>query len=155
MFEDLEISGASAQPAPHHHSEAVAASGIRATKVRRKILIVEDELWSALDMEWVIAKLGHDTVGTAASTESALRMAERFAPSLILMDIRLAYNGDGITAATEIRQRFNIPSIFVSAHADAKTRERARSALAADFIEKPFTPETLAVAIQNALGIED
>lgn len=115
------------------------------------ILIVDDELWAALDMEWVVRKLRHEVVGPAATAEEAIELAERMRPDLVLMDIRLANHSDGVSAAVEIRQRFDIPSLFVSAHVDPITRERATAARPSGFIEKPFTPEALALAIENAL----
>ena len=116
-----------------------------------KILIVDDEMWSALDMEWVVRQLGHEVVGPAATSEAALALAGEHRPDLTLMDISLANRGDGIATAIEIRGRYDIPSIFVSGHADTLTRRRALSARPAGFIEKPFTPEALAQAIETAL----
>ena len=69
----------------------------------------------------------------------------------MLMDIRLAENSDGVAAAIEIRQRFEIPSLFVSAHGDPISRNRAAAARPLGFIEKPFSPESLSVAIESAL----
>jgi two-component system, response regulator PdtaR len=116
-----------------------------------QILIVDDELWAALDMEWVVRKLRHEVVGPAATAEEAIKLAETARPDLVLMDIRLANDSDGVAAAVEIRQRFDIPSLFVSAHGDPVTRERAIAARPSGFIEKPFTPESLAIAIEAAL----
>ena len=116
------------------------------------ILVVEDELWAALDMEWVVRKLGHDVVGPAATADDAIRLAEAELPDLVLMDIRLANDSDGVTAAIEIRRRFGIASLFVSAHGELATRQRAQAAEPAGFIEKPFAPETLATAIEKALA---
>lgn len=115
------------------------------------ILIVDDELWAALDMEWVVRKLRHEVIGPAATAEEAIELAEAARPDLVLMDIRLANDSDGVAAAVEIRQRFDIPSLFVSAHGDPTTRKRAIAARPSGFIEKPFTPESLAVAIEAAL----
>lgn len=117
----------------------------------QKILVVDDELWAALDMEWVVRKLGHEVIGPAATAEEAIRLAAEFAPDLALMDIRLAGGSDGIEAAGVLRERFDIPCIFVSAHGDLATRSRAASAEPCSFIEKPFTPEALAAAIEAAL----
>ncbi len=119
------------------------------------ILIVDDELWAALDMEWVVRKLRHEVVGPAATAEEAIELAETARPDLVLMDIRLADDSDGVAAAVEIRQRFDIPSLFVSAHGDPTTRKRAIAASPAGFIEKPFTPESLALAIEAALKPSD
>jgi DNA-binding NarL/FixJ family response regulator len=116
-----------------------------------QILIVDDELWAALDMEWVVRKLRHEVVGPAATAEEAIELAESARPDLVLMDIRLADDSDGVAAAVEIRQRFDIPSLFVSAHGDQTTRKRAIAARPSGFIEKPFTPEALSLAIEAAL----
>ena len=97
------------------------------------ILVVEDELWAALDMEWVVRKLGHEVIGPAATAEEAIRLAEAEMPDLVLMDIRLANGSDGVTAAIEIRRRFGITSLFVSAHGELATRQRAEAAEPAGF----------------------
>ena len=117
----------------------------------KKILIVDDELWAALDMEWVVQTLGYEVVGPASTAEKAIELAGRERPDLVLMDIRLAENSDGVAAAIEIRQRFEIPSLFVSAHGDPISRNRAAAARPLGFIEKPFSPESLSVAIESAL----
>jgi two-component system, response regulator PdtaR len=119
---------------------------------RQKILIVDDELWAALDMEWVVQRLGHEVVGPAATAEKAIELAGKVRPNLVLMDIRLANDSDGVAAAIEIRQRFDIPSLFVSAHGDPIMRNRAVVARPLGFIEKPFSPESLALAIEAALN---
>ena len=127
--------------------------GLRASlSARQKILIVDDELWAALDMEWVVQTLGHEVVGPAATAEMAIELAGRVRPNLVLMDIRLANNSDGVAAAIEIRQRFDIPSLFVSAHGDPIMRSRAEAARPLGFIEKPFSPESLELAIEAALN---
>jgi two-component system, response regulator PdtaR len=118
----------------------------------QKILIVDDELWAALDMEWVVQTLGHEVVGPATTAEKAIELAGRARPNLVLMDIRLADNSDGVAAAIEIRQRFDIPSLFVSAHGDPISRNRAAAAQPLGFIEKPFSPESLSRAIEAALN---
>jgi DNA-binding NarL/FixJ family response regulator len=122
------------------------------SSARQKILIVDDELWAALDMEWVVQTLGHEVVGPAATAEKAIELAGRVRPNLVLMDIRLANDSDGVAAAIEIRERFDIPSLFVSAHGDPMMRSRAAAAHPLGFIEKPFTPESLALAIEAALN---
>jgi two-component system, response regulator PdtaR len=119
---------------------------------KQKILIVDDELWAALDMEWVVQTLGHEVVGPVATADKAIEVAGTMRPNLVLMDIRLANNGDGVAAAIEIRERFDIPSLFVSAHSDPITRHRAAAARPLGFIEKPFTPESLARTIEVALN---
>jgi two-component system, response regulator PdtaR len=114
--------------------EAGSERGLRRTPLaKQKILIVDDELWAALDMEWVVQTLGHEVVGPAATADKAIELAGTMRPNLVLMDIRLANNGDGVAAAIEIRERFDIPSLFVSAHGDPMTRQ----ALAAQLVPAP------------------
>jgi DNA-binding NarL/FixJ family response regulator len=103
-------------------------------------------------MEWVVQTLGHEVVGPAATAEKAIELAGRARPNLVLMYIRLANNSDGVAAAIEIRERFDIPSLFVSAHSDPMMRSRAAAARPLGFIEKPFSPESLARAIEVALN---
>jgi two-component system, response regulator PdtaR len=117
-----------------------------------KVLVVDDELWALLDMEWVVRKLGLDVVGSAATAIEAIRIAEQLRPDLVLMDVRLGDDSDGVVAATIIRERFAIPSLFVTAHGDLATRMRAEAAHPAGFIEKPFAPDSLARAITEALS---
>jgi DNA-binding NarL/FixJ family response regulator len=91
-------------------------------------------------------------VGPAATAEGAIELARKVRPNLVLMDIRLANDSDGVEAAIEIRERFDIPSLFVSAHGDPIMRNRAAAARPAGFIEKPFSPESLTLAIEAALN---
>ena len=74
------------------------------TRGSYNILIVDDELWAALDMEWVVRRLHHEVVGPVATAEEAINLAERARPDLVLMDIRLANDSDGVAAAIEIRR---------------------------------------------------
>lgn len=137
---------------PNSLASAAVRGRTKAPPAGLHILVVEDELWAALDMEWVVRKLGHEVVGPAATADEAIRLAESEMPHLALMDIRLANDTDGVTAAIEIRRRFGIASLFVSAHGELATRQRAEAAEPAGFIEKPFAPETLAAAIEKALS---
>lgn len=73
-----------------------------------KILIVEDEFFIALDTEEQAKILGHTVVGTAVNADEAVKIAGETNPDIVLMDIRLSGDRDGIAAATEIRKRFGI-----------------------------------------------
>ena len=94
----------------------------------------------------------HRLIWREGRLREAIELAGRVRPNLVLMDIRLANNSDGVAAAIEIRQRFDIPSLFVSAHDDPIMRSRAEAAHPLGFIEKPFSPESLALAIEAALN---
>jgi CheY-like chemotaxis protein len=112
-----------------------------------RILIVEDELFVALDLHAMLEANGHDIVGIAVAAEEAVALAARELPDLVLMDIRLAGARDGVEAAREIRDRFDIPSLFVTATTDQQTRQRAATTRPLGFLEKPFTEQRLRTAL--------
>src|SRR5690349_7826279 len=101
-----------------------------------RILIVEDEFFIALDAESQVAALGHAVVGVAASADEAIRIAGEQRPDVVLMDIRLAGPRDGMEAAREIRSRYNIDSIFVTANTDPSTLTQAKAITSIGVIEK-------------------
>ena len=117
----------------------------------RRILIVEDEMFVAMDIEAAIIKAGHKVVGFAGTAERAVMLADEMRPDLILMDIRLPGDRDGVDAAIEIRQRFDIPSLLISAHANAETHARAEPARTLGFIAKPFDHALLALALNGGM----
>jgi DNA-binding NarL/FixJ family response regulator len=116
-----------------------------------RILIVEDEMFVAMDIELVVEKAGHQVVGFAGTADRAVALADELHPDLVLMDIRLRGERDGIDAAIEIRQRFDIPSLIISAFSDAPTRERAGPAQVLGFISKPFDRVLLKIALNGGL----
>jgi PAS domain S-box-containing protein len=119
--------------------------------VRAAILIVEDELITAADLEDVLIRLGYHVAGTASSGEEAIRRAEQTSPDLVLMDIHLAGDMDGTQAANEIRRRMDIPVIYLTAHADSETLARAKQAQPLGYVVKPFQEPELQAAIEIAL----
>lgn len=117
----------------------------------RDVLIVEDEFFVALDLETTLQGAGFDVVGVANNAEDAVRLAETHKPSVIVMDVRLAGERDGIEAAIEIFERFGIRSVFASAHHDAGTMARASRANAAGWLAKPYSSEALLAAVEAAI----
>jgi len=83
-----------------------------------KILIVEDEAIVACDLERRLLKAGYTVPSIAASGEQALRSIEQTSPDLVLMDIHLQGPSDGIAVASEVRNRFHLPVVFLTAYAD-------------------------------------
>ena len=112
-----------------------------------RVLIVEDEFFIALDIQAILEADGHQVLGVATSAEEAVQAAQTFLPDVVLMDVRLARGSDGVDAAREIKARFNIRSLFVTANADAGTKMRAASADPIGFLEKPVTPPSLRQAL--------
>lgn len=109
-----------------------------------KVLIVEDEFFIALDAEEQVKALGHTVVGMAASAEQAIRIAGEEEPDVVLMDIRLIGPTDGITTALEIRARYGIEAIFVTANTDPSTLSRAEAIGPLGVLQKPLTKDRLA-----------
>lgn len=119
---------------------------------RVRILVVEDEPWIAMDLQRIILDAGYDAIGLAHDASEALHIAAETRPALVLMDIRLAGERDGIDAAMELLRRHGIRSIFVSGHLDGATRRRAEAAKPYAMIDKPIDPDGLIAAIKRALG---
>ncbi|HEX2257160.1 MAG TPA: response regulator, partial [Afifellaceae bacterium] len=117
-----------------------------------RLLLVEDDYFTAVENRSVLEATGHEVVGLAASFEEAIRVAEAERPDLAIMDIRLASAKDGVEAATEIMRRFGIPCLFVSAYTDEATRRRAAPAQPLGWLTKPFTGEQLVRSVRDALN---
>ncbi|MDP6776130.1 MAG: response regulator, partial [Candidatus Latescibacteria bacterium] len=103
-----------------------------------KILIVEDENIVAKDIELRLKKMGHFVPASAPSAEEAIRVAGEVRPDLVLMDIMLRGDEPGTQAAGVIRERFDIPVIYLTAYADRDTLDRARVTEPFGYILKPF-----------------
>lgn len=116
------------------------------------ILIVEDEALIAMDIRMTVESLGFRTLGTAFSGEESLRKAESLHPDLILMDIKLRGEMDGVTAADEIYSRFGVPVIYLSAYTDDQTLLRTRRPGSYGCLPKPFEPFDLRDAIARSVA---
>jgi len=116
-----------------------------------EILIVEDEGLIALDLKKRLEQVGYKVVAVADNGEDAILNAGNLKPDVILMDIRLRGPMDGVEIADEIRKRFYIPVIFVTAHADRETLDRARITEPFGYIVKPFHGIDFRVQIEVAL----
>jgi signal transduction histidine kinase len=117
-----------------------------------KILIVEDESIIALDIEQSLLKLGYTVVAIAACAEDALQATAEFQPDLVLMDIQLQGERDGIETSALIQQGFQLPVVYLTAHADADTLQRAKLTQPFGYILKPFEDQDLTTAIEIALS---
>ena len=121
-------------------------------QTKLKVLIVEDEFFIALDAEEQVRSLGHTVVGTAVSAEQAIQIAGEAQPDVVLMDIRLVGPIDGIAAALEIRSRYGIEAIFVTANTDPSTLARAESIRPIAVLQKPLTKQRLAPQLARLSG---
>lgn len=102
-----------------------------------RILQVEDEAISALQMELALKRLGHEVLPHVATGEAAIARAERDNPDLVLMDIRLAGEMDGIQAAAAIRSVSAVPIVFITGYDDAEIRDRASGVGPLAYLIKP------------------
>jgi PAS domain S-box-containing protein len=118
---------------------------------KAKILVVEDENVVALDIERCLQNLGYGVVGLASSAEKALAKAAKDRPDLVLMDIRLKGAMDGVEAAEQLRQRFNLPVVYLTAYADETTLQRAKVTQPFGYLLKPFDPRLLEPTLEMAL----
>lgn len=115
------------------------------------ILIVEDEAIVAADLEQRLERLGYTIMGPAASGSEALALARLRAPQLALMDIRLQGPIDGIAVAEILRKELDVPVIFLTAHADQATLDRAKVAESFGYLLKPFDERLLQITIEMAI----
>ncbi|MEG4231849.1 response regulator [Microcoleus sp. Pol11C3] len=116
-----------------------------------KILVVEDEVIVAQDIAGRLKKLGYAVTATVSSGEEAIQKAIENPPDLVLMDIVLKGDMDGVTAADKIRTNKNVPTVFLTAYADDQTLQRAKLTDPFGYIIKPFQQNDLRVAIEIAL----
>ena len=121
------------------------------SELRPGILVVEDENVVAMDLVSNLEKLHYPVVGVAATGEDAVRLAGSNSPGLILMDINLRGDMDGIRAAQQIHERFFIPVVYLTAYSDDATLARASVTHPFGYILKPFDEREIEVAIQTAL----
>lgn len=116
-----------------------------------KILIVEDEAVVSLDIARRLERMGYEISARVASSEDAISAIEVDAPDLILMDINLQGNSDGIEAAEKIDRNYQIPVIYLTAYAGEGTLQRAKETSPYGYILKPFKERELRAAIEVAL----
>jgi PAS domain S-box-containing protein len=116
-----------------------------------KILVVEDEVIVAKTIASQLNQLGYTVTGTASSGQVAIAKALETKPEMVLMDVILKGEMDGITAAAQIREQLDIPIIFLTAYADDRTVQRAKATQPFGYITKPFNIKDLHIAIEIGL----
>ena len=116
-----------------------------------KVLVVEDEPIAARHIQKALGTLGYSVEAVVPSGEAAVTKAEQIQPDLVLMDIILEGDMDGVQAAERIRSRFDIPAIFLTASSDPATFTRAKTTDPFGYIVKPFEEKALHTTIELAL----
>ncbi len=120
-------------------------------KTRPRLLIVEDEMIVVTDLSIRLAQMGYEVVGSTNNGKEALVMAEDLRPDLVLMDIHLQGQMDGIAAAIDVHGRLHLPVVFLTAYGEGGTFQRAKEAEPFGYILKPIEDRELRIVIEMAL----
>lgn len=115
------------------------------------ILIVEDDIIIATLLQSRLTKLGFSVAHISSTGEDAIKKATELKPDLVLMDIRLKGEIDGIQATEAIHENEDVPVVYITSHSDENTLERAKKTKPAGYIIKPFTDDSLRTTIEIAL----
>ncbi len=119
---------------------------------KANILVVEDQFIVGEDLARSLRKLGFSVCSVATSGEEAIEQVTQFQPDLALMDIRLKGQMDGIEAAAHLKRHFNIPVIYLTAHSDDSTLQRASETEPLGYLLKPFEERQLYTTLEIALN---
>lgn len=116
-----------------------------------RVMVVEDDAVVAWELSNTLSDLGFEVVGTAASCDEALEQIERARPDITLMDIRLEGPVDGIETVQRMRERFEVPIVYLTSHGDEDTLARARKTDPHGYLLKPFKQIELQIALDIAI----
>jgi PAS domain S-box-containing protein len=116
-----------------------------------KILVVEDESVVAWHLQEALQKLGHEVIAVAQTGREAIKFSAETQPDLVLMDIQLQGNVDGVAASEYIYLQLNLPVVYLTAHADEQTLQRATETSPFGYLVKPFQEAELHSTIKIAL----
>jgi DNA-binding NarL/FixJ family response regulator len=117
-----------------------------------RILVVEDDFLVAMQMESALVEAGFEVAGVAATGEDAIELAISERPHLVVMDIRLAGDRDGIDTALQLFAEQGLRCIFATAHHDEQSRRRAAPADPLGWLHKPYTMVSLVGMVRSALA---
>ena len=117
----------------------------------KSLLVVEDEVLVARDIKSRLTRMGYEVLGTAGKGAEAIEKALSLRPDLILMDIHLQDDIDGVEAAIKIRETYDVPVIFCTAYSNEETLERAKVSTPYGYVLKPFDNRELEINIEIAL----
>lgn len=125
-------------------------NGADKSAVRLRTLVVEDDPLIAMDTEDALVEAGCVVIGSADRCQTALALIEAERPDLVVMDVSLAGERDGVEAAILIRNLFDIPALFISGQTSSDLVPRASEAKAVGWLSKPLDRRKLVTAIDKA-----
>lgn len=108
-----------------------------------RILIVEDDLVVATRMSEILEHAGHQVLGIADDEVSAVKRVARSRPDLVLVDVKLKNDDDGIQTALHLKARYPVKVVFVSGYLDSSTQKRAAAVAPAGYVVKPYSAQQL------------
>jgi CheY-like chemotaxis protein len=117
-----------------------------------RILLVEDEQIASMDLREMIEDAGYTVAATKPDADAALEYLAEDSVDLVLMDINLPGDRDGIDATREINERFDVPVVYLTAFSDEDTLERARSTEPSGFLVKPVTQADIRATLEMIKG---
>lgn len=118
----------------------------------KKVLIVEDDMIISMVLERMINKMGLKVIEKATTGEKAIDLAQEYEPDIILMDIQLKDNIDGITAMQKIRKSSEVPVIYITGNSDQYYKERAQKTNYIDYLVKPIQMDDLKESINKVFN---
>ncbi len=114
-----------------------------------QILIVEDEAIVSMDLRYKLEAMGYSVPAEVSSGEEAVDAASQLRPDVVLMDIKLSGEMDGIDAAAQIRDQFGVPVVYLTAYADEATLERAKLTEPFGYLLKPVELGELRLILES------
>src|SRR5713226_7223954 len=121
------------------------------TPAEPRALIIEDETLIAEELKERLSRLGFSIIAAVDTADEGIAIATREHPDLVLMDIRLKGEKDGVQAAREIREQVDVPIVYLTAHSDRLTVERVKATEYDGFLLKPFQRRELQSTIEVAM----
>ena len=117
-----------------------------------RVFVVDDEALIAMDLRERLIALGYEVCGTTASGEAAVQRIADLRPDIVLMDVKLAGPMDGIEAAQQLCERYDVPVVFLTAYSDSQLVNRAMKANCYGFLSKPLKEGQLHATLKLALA---
>lgn len=119
-------------------------------KKKKEVLIVEDDMIISMVLEQMVQKVGLHVINKATTGKKAVELALELSPDIILMDIQLKDEVDGISAMQEIRNSSSVPVIYITGNSDQFYRSRAKKTNYVDYLVKPIQMDDLEASLQKA-----
>jgi DNA-binding NtrC family response regulator len=119
--------------------------------MEKTILIAENEAIVAIDMKYILEKMGYDVRAMVHTGEEAIEKVREIVPAIIITCVDLSGGIDGIEAVTHIRHDYNMPVIYITSHSDSATVQRIKKMDNVELILKPFSEDDLLSTIDSAL----